>query len=341
MASGLLEVAGVIDPGQFWPAGTADADTTKITVDVEAGAFTFRAHPGAPSQVTRAFDNATVVGHTTRKAAIDKGRIVVRLQGIDAPELHYRPQSAITVKQGRTKAQTKAYLALNEDYRQHLGETATVNLTRFLRQAGQNPLSCVVSSAVDEPDEVFDTYGRFVGDIALAIGGQKESLNTWLLRAGWAFPAFYNSMSKDEITALTDVANEAWSGDRGVWPLQNDYAKDFDWKLVFRRPSKNPAVDAQADRGPVLFPKLFRRLSTWAVNKKAGMVTGTFHAYLKKNKDELFVADDFIAQGPAAQTRTLDEFVDSDGFFSLWPEQAVFKEKPSTLLGPGGTPVTW
>jgi hypothetical protein len=55
----------------------------------------------------------------------------------------------------------------------------------------------------------------------------------------------------------------------------------------------------------------------------------------------MFLTPDFLEQGPAALTRRLDEFVESDGFFSLWPEEVVFKEAPSRLTGPGGVPVTW
>ncbi len=59
---GLLKVKGTIDLSQFWPNGESDADTTKVIVQTDQKAFTFRAHPGIPSKVTHVFENATVMG---------------------------------------------------------------------------------------------------------------------------------------------------------------------------------------------------------------------------------------------------------------------------------------
>lgn len=114
MAIGLLRVSGTIQLDQFWPSGSADADTAKILVDVGPGAFRFRAAPGGTFGNTRAFDNATVVGRG-RRPAIRNGQVTVRLQGIDAPELHYRPTSHRTDRQGRTARQRTRYLEVNEE----------------------------------------------------------------------------------------------------------------------------------------------------------------------------------------------------------------------------------
>ncbi|WP_035358497.1 hypothetical protein [Edaphobacter aggregans] len=108
MADGLLEVDGSIDLSQFWPVGSSDADTTRIRVDVTAGAFRFRPNSGAPFRVTHAFENAKVKGTATYDA-IKNGKVTVRLQGIDAPELHYRP-AAQKKKADQTNAQHKLYL---------------------------------------------------------------------------------------------------------------------------------------------------------------------------------------------------------------------------------------
>lgn len=138
MAVGLLEVAGSIDLAQFWPLGSSDADTTQIRVDVAAGAFHFRLNPGAPLRVTHAFDNAKVKGTGTYDV-IKNGKVTVRLQGIDAPELHYRP-AAQKKKADQTDEQHKLYLKWNLEFRQNLAETATVALTTFLQGIGNYPL---------------------------------------------------------------------------------------------------------------------------------------------------------------------------------------------------------
>src|SRR5262245_8120186 len=100
---GLLRVTGSIDPGQFWPEGDSDADTTKIIVQTGPNAFRFQPHPGARFAVTRAFEGAKVRGATTRAPVDDKGRLTIRLQGIDAPELHYSPARPGRVSESQRK----------------------------------------------------------------------------------------------------------------------------------------------------------------------------------------------------------------------------------------------
>jgi endonuclease YncB( thermonuclease family) len=259
MANGLLEVDGSIDLAQFWPVGSSDADTTQIRVDVGAGAFRFRPHPGEPLRVTHVLDGAKVKGAATYDV-IKNGKITVRLQGIDAPELHYRPAAA-KKKADQTAKQHELYLKWNLEFRQYLAETATVSLTTFLQGIGADPLPCKIRTAVDTPDEVFDTYGRLVGNVSVQANGVEQDVNHWIVGQGLAFPAFYTSMSEQEITTIVDLANNAYSAGLGVWPQLNDSvrAAEFDLSLVYR--GKGAALDAAADVGGVVVPKLFRRLS--------------------------------------------------------------------------------
>ena len=340
MATGLLRVRGTIELSQFWPTGSADADTTKIQVDVSPGAIRFRPNPSAAFRATNAFANAVVVG-MGRRPAITNGRITVRLQGIDATELHYRPSSHLTDRQGRTPEQKRRYLEANEEYRQYLAETSTVRLSAFLARAQRNPLPCTVETAVDSPDEVFDMYGRFVGDIVVRIDGNDYNVNQWLVRQGLAFPAFYNSMSESEITALRTAGDQAWSGNRYVWPNLADCADRMDWDLQYRRPSQSPTLVEADDIGAVIIPKLFRRLAAWEINRYAGMVNSGFWGYLESRRDDCHLTDEFLAEPTAAPIRYLSDFVDLDGCFWLWPEELVFRESGSRLIRPGGGQVRW
>jgi len=342
MTMGLLRVKGTIDLGQFWPKGSADADTTKILVTVGRDAFQFRERPGSRFRVTHAFDKAVVVGRI-RKPAMDKNQVTVRLQGIDAPELHYRPSSRLTDKAGRTKAQKDRYLEVNEDYRQYLAETATVKLARFLGRAAKDPLPCVFETAVDTPGEAFDCYGRLVGDILVRIGRANYNVSQWLAQQGWAYPAFYNSMSADEIQTLRSAADRARAKDRPVWRQLNGYARatDFDRDLRYRRPKTKPSFAASKDQGPVVLPKLFRRLSTWAVNQYAGMVTSGFWSYLESCREECYLTNDFLNQPTVARTRYLHEFLHLDGLFESRPDELTFKEATSELVRPGGGQPHW
>jgi hypothetical protein len=76
--TGVLVVDGAVDVSQFWPSGESDANTVKLTLVKPQSAFRFRASPGAPAQVTHAFDNAgmfeTVKGKRTFKPLIPRGR---------------------------------------------------------------------------------------------------------------------------------------------------------------------------------------------------------------------------------------------------------------------------
>jgi endonuclease YncB( thermonuclease family) len=342
MATGLLRVSGTIDLGQFWPTGGADADTTKILLNVGPGAFSFRSSPGQPFQATNTFRNAYVTGRGGRHDVIDnKGRLTVRLQGIDASELHYRPRSHIFDSQGRTAEQKRLFLDVNEEYRQFYAETATVKLFRFLNGAGQDPLPCTVDTAVDYPEEVFDIYGRFIGDIFVRIGQRTHDVNQWLVERGLAFPSFYNSMSEDEILALWTAADRAYAGERYLWPHLADSVGRLDWDLRYRRPSQNPTFVEAEDVGDVVLPKLFRRLSTWETNQYAGMVTTGFWSYLESRRDECYLTDEFLNEPTAAPLHGLHEFVSPiDGFVRVWPEQLVFREATCRLRRPGGGDVT-
>ena len=338
MALGLLVVSGTLDVDQFWPKATSDADTTKVRVDVAPDCFRFRASPDAPSVVTHVFDNATVRGIGSRPA-IENGQIRVRLQGVGAPELHYRPQAEVK-KAEQTDQQHKLYLKWNFDYRQPLAETATVALAGRLGATGVR--NCRVETAIDKPEEAFDSYGRVVGDVIVTVDGHDVNINTWLMESGWTFPSYYNSMSADEIAGLTSAANEAWAADRGVWPYLEDQlvASKFDWDLRFR--GKGAAPNPAHDGGAVLNPKFFRRLSTWAVNKRAKMVTANLMGYLRKKKDLVHLTSEYLAQGSgAAPIYELVDLFGQGGWFEYWPEEVVYREKPSTIVLPGGAPVVW
>jgi endonuclease YncB( thermonuclease family) len=336
MATGLLELSGHIALSQLAPQGSSDADTTKIQVSTSNGAFRFRADPGAPWQVTRAFEGATVKGRVSKPAVDAKGRVTVRLQGIDAPELHYRP-SAVLEKGQQSEDQRTKYLRWNLDFRQPFAETATRELRAFLESFGEDPLPCVVRSYVDKPPDVFDTYGRFVGDIYVDIDADERSINTWLVEQGWAVPAFYNSMSDTEIQTLIDAAARAFENDAGIWPWLADNALEFDWNLQYRRKATTP----DPDEGLVVLPKLFRRVATWMVNRRAKMFTGNFTKFLEAQGDPCFLTEDFLDQGPAATQRELVEFVETDGGILIWPEDLVFRDAPSRLVGAAGDDVEW
>ena len=334
---GLLTVKGTIELSQLWPQGKSDADTTKVLVNVTPDAFVYRPHPGGPTIKTHAFHDSVVIG-LTRKSPIDKkGRITIRLQGIDAPELHYRP-SPLRDKKGVAQSKLNKLKTLNKEYRQHFGETATVALGTLLQKTGQSPVPCEVTTLVDRPTDVFDTYGRFVGDIWVHIEQKRVNVNHWLVEQGWAYPAFYNSMQKDEMLAFIAAAKKGRKPPR-VWRHLQKSVGTLDSSLVYRNHGE---PDPVADKGPVLLPKLFRRLCTWSCYKKAGIETKTFIRYLTEQKkpDICYLTKEFLeTDAYSAMPHRLADFVTPGGKVLFSPDDLVFKEQASKLIGPDGKEV--
>jgi len=335
---GLLKVTGKLDLTQFWPDGESDADTAKVAVGPNA--FKFQEGPGGPFKVTHVFDKAKVKGQGSRPAIDKKNRITIRFQGIDAPELHYQagPLSK-KQKDQLTAAQLQKLKHLNKRYRQLFGETATVKLHEFLGGPRKTIVPCTVTTAVNLPNEVFDTYGRFVGDILVTIAGREIDINLWLVEQGWAFPTFYASMSNEEIETLLAAAAKGRKKKNRTESRLQKVVGQLDKTLLYL--GKGAAFNPASDKGPVLMPKIFRRLCTYTVHHAVGAEPGSFHAFLKKSPDGCFLTNEFLSQGTnAAPVHFLSEFVGTDNKITKEPQELVFREKASTLLGPNGQPIT-
>ncbi|MGY4312264.1 thermonuclease family protein [Bradyrhizobium sp. JR3.5] len=332
MPAGMLEVAGSIDVNQFWPMGRSDADTTKLLVKVGGGAIQFRKNAAAPFQVTHVFENALVKGRTT-KPPIKNGQLIIRLQGIDATELHFQPSPlSPTEKKGLSKAKLDAYHAVVHPYRQFLGATSTKTLHDFLASTGKTTLDCRVFTQVDHPNEVFDTYGRLVGDIEVSMHGQTINLNHWLVEKGWAFPTFYTSMTNDEIKAILDLAKTARANKTADWKNLSKTIGPFDFNL--REPKKGDTAVLATDKGPVIFPKLYRRYANWSARNKAKITPQNFQKFLAAGTggkpDFCFETQDFLTHSVnSADPRRFDEFVVGGKTIKFQPDGLVFKEAAS------------
>ena len=91
--------------------------------------------------------------------ATANAHIKIRLQGIDAPELHYRIDQK------------------KQEVRQNWGKRATLELRNFLKaRASGTTIDCHVETLVKLPNDVFDMFGRFVGDIMIADGSKMVGL---------------------------------------------------------------------------------------------------------------------------------------------------------------------
>ena len=336
---GLLRVKGSIDLNQFWPTGKSpnilsDADTVHVEVD-PATSFTFEGN------VTRAFDFAwiktrknkdgshspiyVIVSQTTPNA-----HIKIRLQGIDAPELHYRVDQK------------------KPEVRQNWGKRATFELRKFLKShASGMKIDCIVDTLVKSPNDAFDMYGRFIGDIMIGTGGGILNVNHWLVEKGWAFPTHYNSMQLGEIDAI----NKLWAkAKNGFLKSIVNRARDDMYGLAAGKAGDSSA-DAQKDRGKVVLPKLFRRLTGFKENPKGAKTLGDFLKLPSKKKDLVISLPAFKTLTPAQRAHPIKKsgvplikfhtLVTDGNRLDPKPEALVFVEDPAVLKNSTGKVTTW
>lgn len=123
----------------------------------------------------------------------------IRLHGVDAPESSQtcRDEQGIAWRCGQ-----RAALALSD-------------------KIGRQPVSCLQTDT--------DRYGRVVAECFLA----GESLNSWLVREGWAVA--YRSYS----TAYVADEDHARRARRGVWTSEFDMP--WDWRKTRRTNGQSPA----------------------------------------------------------------------------------------------------
>src|SRR5258706_6306979 len=177
---GMLIANGTLRVQQFWPGGRSDADTATIDLVPQANKAFIWVDNAGKRQPTRAFDNAEVVSKSGRKPAIktSKGstvrKITIRLQGIDAPELHYQPQVPGSGGQG-----------INHPFRQWLGETSADALHDYLRGFNQAEIPCEFLTAGPKPSDVCDMFGRLVRKNIPIQGRACIGIKPKLVAQGW------------------------------------------------------------------------------------------------------------------------------------------------------------
>src|SRR5262249_43814665 len=111
-----------------------------------------------------------------------------------------------------------------------------------------------------------------------------------------------------------------------------------------REPKKNDTSVLATDKGPVLFPKLYRRFTNWSARNKAQVTKQTFQSFLAVasdgKPDDCFETADFLAHGVHSAThRTFDEFVQSGKIIKFEPGGLVFKEAKSSIVRPDGSSI--
>lgn len=300
----LFILRGWFSVRQFFPAGNSDADTIKVKVATAA----MRTEAGEKNVYGELSDAFTVQTDKDGKVYHDKvlasGSITVRLQHIDAPELHY--------VLGKVK------------YRQPRGASSARRVMEGLTWHTSDWIPCEVVTEVAHPSQAFDCYGRLVGDILY--GNERRNLNLQILETGLALPSLYDSASAAERAAARAAAKRGRRAFDAVW---GDYKPElsFDPRLVLD-PHDSGHDD---DHGPLVLPKLFRRLAQRYAETGATDMAG-FHAWLRRGGERVMVERpgepaqtvpfaDVLAPGPGGSLR-----------LSVEPEALVCLESPSSLV---------
>jgi len=349
---GLLRISGTIDLSQFWPNGTSDADTADVVVNADGFEFSSDASPQAFRR-TRVFDNAQLAG----KNVVKTGRkVTVRIQGIDAPELHCPP--GVRKPKGFPKKQTLK--GNGGKFRQLQGETSTAGLAGDVFMKGQpKVVLCEITTRINVPNDAFDMFGRLIGDISFRIGGKTVSIGHLAAQNGWALPAYYNSMNPDEILTLQTLFEEARKKKRGIWSHFDKVVGQLNL-LKFRHGGAFGKKEEQADRGPFVVPKIFRRQLRYSVLQQNNLAPKTFKDYLagkplkgqttKGTKDAwtgraAILANPTMKKPTKAPNGSLAGLLSAGNAFPSGagisqPGDIVFFEQPSTLRRKNGAPIT-
>lgn len=335
---GLLTVVGALDVAQFWPAskGTAssDGDTVHLKVDPNTS-FLFSSSPGARPKPTSKYAGAYVLDHGSKKRVItSKSEIKIRLQGIDTPELHFPAIGTWNPsKRGKFK----------NEFRQPYGAGAANALQDFLKtfvpSGGGTVIHASLVTAIDRPGDAVDSHGRFIGDILVGTAS-STSINTWLVKQGWAYPLLYDSMTAAEVQTIVD----AWKAGQKASARPG---KAFEKPLQPFDPSRNVDGARLPDGGKLNYPKIFRRQATFWTQVAGPLDGAAFFRLLTKGQkgkpDTAYPLAYFLKNYGKLDPKKRVKLVIAigpQGQTLFNPEDLVFREDPSTLLDAGGTKIT-
>jgi endonuclease YncB( thermonuclease family) len=216
-------------------------------------------------------------GYKIRQSTRD-GSVQLRLEGIDAPELHYGDQAQPT------------------------GDTARDWLLDQIgvRKVEYQPGSTTILTATPNkiPAAIYtsgvDPNGRAIS--YLQVGGTLPKDGTWInvtnqildrtvnakaLTSGVAYTTFYSSAPASHITHLRQLAAKARDDKRGVW--------DLDRSGLFVLKDQ----DSIGPDGQLILPKLFRRATDYLKDRANGF-HGNLADWLKANNTGTRREDDTV-----------------------------------------------
>jgi endonuclease YncB( thermonuclease family) len=210
------------------------------------------------------------------------GSTQLRFEGIDALELHFAAKSAGVVHQPRPLA---------DDARDHLVTKAKLDPVHYRAPdhirvqppaAHDGARGYILSRALEVHGRpvafVFagDTANKDGSDVKLTSALLRKSLNYEMLRAGQAYPLFYDTLFADLRAALAAAVHQAKQAKRGLWGSDRTLG------------GIHVASVAQLEERGVVFPKLFRRLADFFAT---GKPLSNFPTWLAASKERVLDLD--------------------------------------------------
>jgi len=199
--------------------------------------------------------------------------VQVRLEGIDAPELHYLARAQRLADRARDtlmRALGIAFFRVEHDY---------------VRE-GDHARGTIVARGVDGHGRVIAYAFRDEAPLDVA-----RSVNATMLREGLAYPLAYDTQPDEHRAVFVRLARDAGRAARGVWAL--DRTREF----------ALASAGSIGTRGALIFPKLFRRCVAFLTDRVSGF-RGGIGAWLQS---EAGPANDVVIV--AGRLRRLHELV--------------------------------
>lgn len=336
--NGKVKITGKIYVDQFYSlGGRSDADTVRIYLDPESVEFRRNEEAEWQKRLTL-FNNAYYYDEEKKNwkkiAVKDKGHnnqeyLKIRLQGIDAPELHCLANQA-DLRLSSTHYRNFSSLNTMFEYRQYWGARAARELAAFLNsesivEDGEKYVMGYAISSVDTPNNLFDKFGRAVADIVI-IDREEHHIN------------LNQYMSNEEIETLMKCDRNALDNSAGIRPSYTNKIVPFNFNL-FYRDEDGVQSKIENDKGPLNLPKFFRKQLDYEALIKSGSKKDreshselkSLKGYIRYRENECYKLQEFLENRHCATKYSLSEFIDENGYINAEPGSLVNIESDSKI----------
>lgn len=284
-----LIVDGTVFIKQFWPSGNSDADTVQLTIEKSPNKENFKFVTGKKEAFYKDFYDTP--GTNDKPYIKYEGQvrqyISVRVDGIDATELHYKFFDTTTLD---PKILNSKFVELNKpNYRQSFSKKATYFLTKLLEKYADpktNSVKARYEFDCKKPTDAIDKYGRFVGKVLIQNekGEYKINIAEELLKQGLVFPTFYCGHTKSFMNRTMKLWEDS-KKDVLICHINTSFRKDM-LKFDYALQEYDNTVFGCNDNNYVNLPKFYRRWTLYNILKDSGNMTLSWKDYLKMTPND-------------------------------------------------------